>query len=184
MKGGGVGQSREAAGMTEGERERWSRPRAGVYKVNVDAGLIAGKGVGWGMVCRGSSGAITWAATIQDEGELEPKTAEALAIYHGVQEARRRGEKEVIIESDCLNVVEELNARKQGRSSIHLIYNDILSICNSFESCLVVFVSRKLNSVAHALAHHSPWLLGRREWTIDVPPYIRALAECDLSLMN
>ncbi|XP_074318527.1 uncharacterized protein LOC141655341 [Silene latifolia] len=35
---------------------RWSRPRRGVKKINVDAGIKSGIGSSWGAVCRGEDG--------------------------------------------------------------------------------------------------------------------------------
>ncbi|XP_074315550.1 uncharacterized protein LOC141651750 [Silene latifolia] len=122
LRGGGQ-MGTDGGGSAAGLEEKWARPREGICKVNVDAGFIKGKGVGWGLVCRGISGMIDWAITIQEQGEIEPKVAEAITVYHGICEARRIGVKDVIIESDCLNVC------------------------------------RKLNSVAHALTHYSPWHL-------------------------
>ncbi|XP_074305401.1 uncharacterized protein LOC141640529 [Silene latifolia] len=160
--------------------EQWVRPPDGVHKVNVDAGFVKGEGVGWGAMCRSWSGTIEWAVKEQDKGDVEPKVAEALTIFHGLSAARRMGVKDLIVESDCLNVVEDLKKRRLGRGDIFLIYNDIFSLCSFFYSCSFVFASRNLNSVAHALVHFCPWSVGRRMWLHDVPCYITALAEADL----
>ncbi|XP_074293297.1 uncharacterized protein LOC141620280 [Silene latifolia] len=187
-RGGGRTRGSEsvAEGCTEGDSTAelgWEAPRAGVAKINVDAGLIAGLGVGWGLVCRNSQGSVEWCVASQTSVDMEPKFAEAMAILHGAQEARRAGIKHVIFESDCLSVVEDLRLKKHGRSDIHLVYLDILSTCLFFDSFSFSFVRRKLNAVAHSLTHLYPWFEGRRAWSDDFPPDVVNLVQKELIVM-
>ncbi|KAH9602070.1 hypothetical protein KSS87_007008 [Heliosperma pusillum] len=83
---------------------------------------------------------------------MEPKEAEAMAVLVGLEEARSRGSRHVSIESDCLTVIMDLKNDMNGRSDIHLIYNDIYELYSHFDSC----IRRNYNNVAHELAHLSP----------------------------
>ncbi|XP_074267203.1 uncharacterized protein LOC141590513 [Silene latifolia] len=112
--------------------------------------------------------------------EAEAKMAEAEAILVGIKEARRTGCSRIIVEGDCLSVIEELRSRKRGRQDVFLVYDDIFLLCNSFESVVFSFVRRDYNRVAHALAHVNPWSLDRREWSNALPPYIDNIACRDL----
>ncbi|XP_074300157.1 uncharacterized protein LOC141631377 [Silene latifolia] len=162
--GVGIENRVDEVGEGGGRRQQWEKPMYGVLKVNVDAGLMRGKGVGWGVVCRNSYGQITCCTAIQEKEERSPKYAEAMAVFHGVQEARSMGARNIIIESDCLEVVENLKMGNEGRSDIHLVYLDIFSICSFFDSVVFSFTRRYFNMVAHSVAHYYPWSLGRRVW--------------------
>ncbi|XP_074306450.1 uncharacterized protein LOC141641697 [Silene latifolia] len=152
--------------------ERWERPREGWCKVNVDAGILCGQGSGMGVVCRDAGGCVKWSVALQQLTEREPKILEAEAVLLGLSEARRHGIARVVIESDCLNVIQDLKKRSTGRSDIFLIYDDIYELCLSFESVEFLFARRQFNRVAHELAHMWPWQLGRRIWYEDLAEFV------------
>ncbi|KAL9238982.1 hypothetical protein vseg_013344 [Gypsophila vaccaria] len=105
---GSVGRLTEAR-TTEGTvKSGWVCPKEGVVKINIDARVIEGIGTGLGVVCRDSGGSVCWGVTEQDHASLKPREAKAAAVLTGVREALRRGCKNVVIESDCLEVVEAL----------------------------------------------------------------------------
>ncbi|XP_074318904.1 uncharacterized protein LOC141655739 [Silene latifolia] len=166
---GSKGGLRELLGEEEGG---WMKPKNGVLKINVDAGVISGVGTGLGVICRDGEGHMAWALTEQEAVERDPTEAEALAILVGVREAKRRGLRCIEVEGDCLTVIQDLQKRRQGRSNIFMIYDDIFDVCISFESCVFSFTRRNFNSVAHSLAHIEPWLNGCRRWDEDVPQNI------------
>ncbi|XP_074306503.1 uncharacterized protein LOC141641753 [Silene latifolia] len=176
-----------AAGESEGHSEAgdgWVRPRVGEFKINVDAGVISGVGTGWGAVCHDEGGGVVWAVTEQEVEERDPTVAEALAVLVGVQEAKRRGMTRIVVEGDCLSVITDLQKRKQGRSDIFFIYDEIFNVCSSFENCVFSFTRRNFNSVAHTLAHIDPWLVGCRRWDEDVPHNVAVCIANDLLSMK
>ncbi|XP_074271509.1 uncharacterized protein LOC141595440 [Silene latifolia] len=162
----------------------WARPREGVVKINLDAGVMEGVGTGLGLICRNASGSIEWCVTIQKEVEMVPELAEAWAVLEGLKEARRSGYTKVEVESDCRGVVADLKARRSGRSELALIYADIFSLCNLFDVFSFSFVSRNYNTVAQGLAHAVPWTVGRRSWVSDFPNWILCKVNGDLINMN
>ncbi|XP_074265208.1 uncharacterized protein LOC141587632 [Silene latifolia] len=131
---------------------RWLKPEVRWVKLNVDAGVKEGWGMGIGAVCRDSEGVVLWGMTEYRRETLESIMAEAEAVLAGIKEARRRGCLCLVVESDCKVLIDALKL-KTKRSNFHLLLDDIYSICNDFESVLWSFVSRKHNSVAHELAH-------------------------------
>ncbi|XP_074265894.1 uncharacterized protein LOC141588346 [Silene latifolia] len=159
---------------------RWSRPSGGVWKINVDAGVKEGMGVGLGAVCRDGDGRVAWAVSVQAEGICCVQMAEAEAILLGLKEARRVGMRSVIVESDCLNVVADLKERKKGRSNIFLIYKEILSLVPFFDSVIFNYTRRDCNKLAHLVAHATPWTIGRRFWLDVLPLSFVNVAEHDL----
>ncbi|XP_074310501.1 uncharacterized protein LOC141646528 [Silene latifolia] len=161
---GGEGRLEEGVGV-RGVAEGgggWRRPGDGVVKVNVDAAVVEGVGIGLGAVCRNDRGEVEWCSVEQGSVAMEPEEAEAAAILYGLKEARRMNNRKVILEGDCSNVIHDLQLKWKGRSSIFLIYNDIYVLCNSFDFVSFKWSRRSFNKVAHKLAHLRPWTIGSR----------------------
>ncbi|XP_074313724.1 uncharacterized protein LOC141648916 [Silene latifolia] len=159
---------------------RWGKPSEGLWKVNVDAGVKEGMGVGLGAVCRDGDGRVAWAVAVQTAGTCCVQMAEAEAILLGLKEARCVGMRSVVIESDCLNVVNALKERKRGRSDIFLIYDEILMLVPLFDTVIFSYTRRDCNKLAHLVAHATPWTIGRRFWLDVLPPSLVGVAEQDL----
>ncbi|XP_074289523.1 uncharacterized protein LOC141614678 [Silene latifolia] len=159
---------------------RWGRPSDGMWKINVDAGVKEGMGVGLRAVCRDGDGRVAWAVAVQAAGTCCVQMAEAEAILLGLKEARRVGMRSVIIERDCLNVVAALKKRTKGRSDIFLIYDEILSLIPFFDSISFNYTRRDCNKLAYLVAHAIPWTIGRRFWLDDLPMSFVNVAEQNL----
>ncbi|XP_074318719.1 uncharacterized protein LOC141655543 [Silene latifolia] len=165
-------------------RKGCAAPPVGYVKINVDAGVKERAGVGLGVMCRDGKGHVMWGASIVLEQLWESHIAEAVAVLDGVNEARRRGHEKIIVESDCLQVVEALRKSLTGRSIFALVLEDILSLCNSFSSIIWSHTSRINNGVAHALAHPFPRVVGRFLWSEALPLIANDAVVSDLSLMQ
>ncbi|XP_074266477.1 uncharacterized protein LOC141589750 [Silene latifolia] len=157
----------------------WARPSDGMWKINVDAGVKEGMGVGLGAVCRDGDGRVVWVVS-KSSGICCVKSAEAEAILLGLKEAQSVGMRSIIIESDCLNVVDDLKGRKKGRGDIFLIYDEIFSLVPFFDSVIFIYTRRVCNKLAHLVAHATPWTIGRRFWTDRLPQPFVIAAEQDL----
>ncbi|XP_074288863.1 uncharacterized protein LOC141614010 [Silene latifolia] len=162
-------------------RQGWTKPSQGGVKINVDAFVKEGIGVGLGTVCRDAEGTVRWMVVEQQRrGVREPREEEAEAMLMGLKEAAKRGYRDVTMESDCQVLIKALKDRVDGRSNFHLILEDIFYVCNSFSNILWSFVGRESNSVAHELARLAPWRIGRREWSNDFPLNIALAVSNDL----
>ncbi|XP_074282845.1 uncharacterized protein LOC141607393 [Silene latifolia] len=155
----------------------------GYVKINVDAGVKEGEGVSSGVVCRDDRGEVLWGMTVVRNAEWDPRFAEAAAVYDGLQEAQLRGHRDVVMESDCIQVIEALQAQRNGRSLFLLLIEDILLLSNSFNSVIWSHTGRINNSVAHALAHIFPRVVGKTVCSILLPPVANSAAAYDLSLI-
>ncbi|XP_074293887.1 uncharacterized protein LOC141621071 [Silene latifolia] len=174
MEGGGFGGDGQGNGRLGRERgvarEVWVIPPPEFVKVNVDAGLTDGEGMSVGVVCRDERGAVLWGVSLVQEQQWDSQMAEAVAILEGINEAARRGHSKIVMESDCLPVIERLKKKDTGRSMFSLVLQDILFLCNSFSSVVWSYTSRENNSVAHYLAHPLPRVVGRFVWSDVLPP--------------
>ncbi|XP_074301330.1 uncharacterized protein LOC141632710 [Silene latifolia] len=176
VEGDRVAQSkREGRLAEEGQNEHgrgWMAPGEGWVKLNVDAGVQEGVGVGIGGVCRDSAGKVLWSMAARRLEVWEAHIAEAVAVLEGLEEAAKAGHDAVIVESDCSQVIDGLKSRKKGRSVFALVLDDILRLCTSFGSVVFSYVSRKNNEVAHALAHALPVVSGRTVWLEKLPEVV------------
>ncbi|XP_074271158.1 uncharacterized protein LOC141595084 [Silene latifolia] len=136
--------------------DRWLRPQSGWLKINVDASVREGIGVGVGAVCINEEGRVMWGVTEQMSEMMEPSKAEAFAILVELKEAARYGVQQVIIESDCSMVIDALKLKRSGRSAIYFLFDEIHKISSVFRSCIWSCVRRGCNKVAHELARASP----------------------------
>ncbi|XP_074278012.1 uncharacterized protein LOC141601617 [Silene latifolia] len=166
------------------EGESWLPPTAGRVKINGDAASKEEVGVGVGIVCRDEKGECLWGVSNRRNVVWEPRLAEAVAVLEGLQEAKRRNHRHIVMESDCLQLIEDIRSSKEGRNDYFLVIDDIRFLCNDFDSIAWTFVRRTGNYVAHFLAHYEPNVLGRRDRTSGLPPSAAAVMYADFRSMN
>jgi hypothetical protein len=68
------------------------------------------------------------------QGITSPEFAEALALRHAVTLALDEGFHKVLVQSDCLSVIKNVNASERNRSGTEPIVADIKSLSTSFET--------------------------------------------------
>ncbi|XP_074271816.1 uncharacterized protein LOC141595750 [Silene latifolia] len=178
-RGRGKGEGGEA-----NSGEGWTVAKDGYVKLNVDAGVKEGEGVGTEAVCRDGRGDVMWGLSVIRDDSWEVDEAEAMAVFDGLEEAARNGVTKVEVESDSLIVVEALRSRKQGRSVFFNIIEDIVVLVSHFQSVRWSHTSRLNNCVAHALAHLVPRVVGRHVWSSVLPTTANAAVLFDQSLIK
>ncbi|XP_074310884.1 uncharacterized protein LOC141646816 [Silene latifolia] len=190
MKGSGMMWISQMAGGNEGlmmvggsnNSEGWKAAGDGYVKLNMDARMKDGEGVGMGIVCRDGRGEVLWGLSIVGDECWEVHVAEAVAVFDGLEEAASRGVLNVEVESDSLIVIEALWTRKQGRSIFSQIIEDIVNLSSKFQSVRWLHTSRLNNCVAHALAHLVSRVSGRFVWSYGLPPSANAAVLAGFSL--
>ncbi|XP_074313884.1 uncharacterized protein LOC141649084 [Silene latifolia] len=81
---------------------------------------------------RDDKGEVLWGWEERRQAEFEVRIAEAEAILHGLRIARRMKHRYICMEGDCMEVIEALQSRKEGRTDFHLVNKEILLLANSF----------------------------------------------------
>ncbi|XP_074313418.1 uncharacterized protein LOC141648589 [Silene latifolia] len=140
-------------GTRSGEVRGWQKPRHGLVKINVDAGVKEGDGMGIGVVCRDEHGAVKWGWAERRREEFTARVAEAEAVLVGLQLAKRMKARDICLEGDCKELIEALQHGCTGRSDFHVVIEEINLFCRNFNSVIWSFSSRKFNLLAHELAH-------------------------------
>jgi ribonuclease HI len=138
---------------------KWSPPPAGMVLVNVDAAIFsASRRMGLGVVIRDHNGVCLTACSEYHEEVTSPEIAEALALRRAINLAKDEGFTKIIINLDCLSVVNRVNAVEDDRSLCGPVIYDIRKLMPSFTSCSIKHVVRGLNVAAHTLAKLSETL--------------------------
>ncbi|XP_074298748.1 uncharacterized protein LOC141629676 [Silene latifolia] len=156
MMAGGTSRRRTTRDGSEDGEEGWRAAKYGFVKINVDAGVKGGEGVRTGAVCRDVRGEVLWGLSIGRALSWKVHVAEAVAVLDGLEEGVARGIQKVELESDCLQVIDAIKGKKQGRSMFLLVIEDIMEISYKFQSIILSYTHHDNNCVAHELAHCIP----------------------------
>lgn len=88
-------------------RRGWKKPPEGILMVNIDAAFDDGCGSS-GVVIRDSGGGFIAAANNYFPLVLDAQMAETYALREGLRLAQQLGCSTVIVQSDCLEVVQTI----------------------------------------------------------------------------
>ena len=158
----------------------WRPPDPDFVKINTDAAVNSECGkAGAGGVAR-SDTSLLGAWCKPHDGVSDPLIAEAEALRDGVIFAKLRGFSRVIMETDCLEVVNLWNSRRNSRAVVAPILLDIGELAFSFHSFSIQHVNRSSNLPAHLSAKRACSLMVTESWVESEPPFLVAslLADC------
>jgi hypothetical protein len=132
---------------------KWKKPKHGEIKGNCDANLSVEGVWGVGAIFRDYEGQILASATWLLPGISDPKTAEACALYLLTNLAADCCFTSVVLESDCINIIKEVNeSQSHRRTYANNLLRSVNRLRSRFKSCSFVHTSRRANRVAHSLA--------------------------------
>lgn len=164
-------------------REGWKPPPQGYFKLNTDAATSTGSdAIGIGAVLRDSEGRMKWAMAHRLCGYKSPLIAEALAMRAGVSAVADMGLQNVIMETDCLQVVQAMaNESEPFLSEVQGIIHDCLMTGLAIQGRMVRHTRREGNRVAHELAKYSLAQGGELSWFDGFPRQIVDIARIELA---
>ena len=90
------------------------------------------------------------------------------------------GNRDVIIQSDCQQVISLTNNQKTQVNEIGLIVEEIRHYNEMFQSCSVSHIRRESNIPAHYLAKFSSKFDTFKVWNCYGPPWLNSLIEANL----
>ncbi|XP_058732761.1 uncharacterized protein LOC131604333 [Vicia villosa] len=137
------------------------------HAVQVDAGVFPSGNTTFGCVVKNPEGDVIMAACKREELNVEPAIAEALAIRWCLKMAAKLKLERILVQSDCLNIVECINGVSKLVVADH-IAADCRDLFKCFSLASVMFIPRVRNVEAHRLVKfgHS---IGSRTWLDGVP---------------
>ncbi|KAK0587571.1 hypothetical protein LWI29_025050 [Acer saccharum] len=163
------------------EGERWWPPGYGELKVNCNAALDKGKRrIGFGSVIRNSEGRVLACCAQACDANFDMETTKAIAVYKALKFCSDCGWSSCIVESDSVNVFNNIVKEGPLDSRYGSVLNSINLLISNRGKVLFNYVSAKANRVAGALAIEA---LGNSEdvfWKDDAPMCIKRLLEEDL----
>ncbi|CAN0876047.1 hypothetical protein LINGRAHAP2_LOCUS11081 [Linum grandiflorum] len=122
-----------------------------------------------GVVVRDDAGTFKLASVHKTPGEWQPDLAEAITIEFRLQTAKQHQFCDIIIESDCLDIVQQVQEMGEDLSEIRVICRSIRRLLDEFDSAQIQHCSREDNKTAHIMAHSEARWNYRVEW-VDRPP--------------
>jgi ribonuclease HI len=151
----------------------WRPPDDDLVKINTDGGLsTAVRKGGAGGIARSRTGYLgAWSKPY--EGITDPLIAETLALRDGVIFARLRGYPKVVMETDCLEVVCLWNNRRDNRSVVAPILQEVGELVEYFSFFSIQFVPRSANNSAHLCAKLACTLMVTSSWLDCIPDFLK-----------
>ncbi|XP_048499407.1 putative ribonuclease H protein At1g65750 isoform X2 [Beta vulgaris subsp. vulgaris] len=161
----------------------WVAPPLGVIKLNVDASLAVDGWVGLSTVARTSSGGVLFAATRRVRAHWTAAIAEAKAIDMALRLGKRFGLQDIVVESDCQDVIHRLSQHAIFLADLDVVLSNILASCVCFNSVVWSHVKRDGNFVAHHLARINPFGI-EQIWENHYPPEVAPYVLMDVLSLN
>ncbi|CAI9760756.1 unnamed protein product [Fraxinus pennsylvanica] len=152
----------------------WKAPPTNFLKLNVDGATFCHlHKAGISVVLRDQAGKVLMTASKRDWEVADPEMIEFLAVLRGLQLIMPMGISHLVIESDCLLVVSQLNdVESITTSPWGSIIADIRRLLFSFMDVTICHVSRLGNGVAHELARHAWEVESIQMWWEGFPDFI------------
>jgi len=135
------------------ERQGWHKPSEKFVKVNIDASFDEGTGSGSTVVIirYWTGGAIAASHTFLLY-LVDAPMAKAFALKEGLLLAQHAGCNRLIVQSDCMEVVEIMANGGFSTNSATDVYDECNIVWSGFEMISIEHCSREANKTAHELA--------------------------------
>ena len=151
----------------------WKAPRVGWLEVNWDAAVDdPGGRSGMGVVIRDSTGTIKAATCVMKQAGLNPAAAEALALMEAFRLCRELGFQQVMFAGDAKGIIDAVLSEEIDRGWLGHMIADLKQESRGFENCMLSYVKRENNSVAHLLARSAVKLGLNNTWRLMPPDCI------------
>lgn len=135
---------------------------------------------GIGLVARSHTGHMILAKTRCFSEVMNPSLAEAIAVNEALSWAKELSGNTIIIESDCLVVVQLIRSATPMRSRLGKVIVECRSLVRELNNVKLYFIKRSANMSAHELAKVS-YIYSDREFVWrSVPANVKHCISNDL----
>jgi hypothetical protein len=163
----------------------WVAPPVGCLKLNIDGAFVAQTGAaGAGMVLRRSDGTIVLAACRELRLCSSAFEAELLACLEGVQLALNYSVEQVLVESDCLELVKVANEQLRCGSSCGHLVEDLRLRLSDVRFLSFIKIPRTCNAIGHELAKIGMVESRTQVWLGSVPESLKDQTEKDCNSIS
>jgi ribonuclease HI len=164
-------------------RHGWIKPPEDRVKVNVDASFDVNMGSGASSaIIRDHLGTVISCGHWKINSVEDAATAEACALRHGLLLAGEVGCSNLLVESDCSEVVEVMQNGGNSLGAAAAIYEECTFLCRGFSRVSFAHCPREANRAAHELSKFNE--VDHVVWHGDPPSYLRAVIANDITLIS
>lgn len=149
---------------------KWQAPSLNIVKVNTDAALFDNPSIfSYAQVIRDHNGRLVEAMLRCNLGTVSPELAEAMGIRKALSWVKNAGRNDVVVESDCLALVQWIRSAYISISYLGRVVEDCkrLLVGLQNQNVMLRFVKRFMNSVTHYLARYS-FFLANCTWRMSI----------------
>uniref|UniRef100_A0ACD6ATS5 Uncharacterized protein n=1 Tax=Avena sativa TaxID=4498 RepID=A0ACD6ATS5_AVESA len=136
---------------------------------------------GIGAVIRDDRGRFIAACNDPVHYAIDANTLEAMAVRRGLALANEVGCPKIIVQSDCLQVIETLQSGCFSSMAAAALFEDIIVQASTSSKCDFSFCNREANSVVDCLARETGTL--PLVWVDEPPDFITALLIDDVTII-
>lgn len=122
----------------------WRPLGEGLLKLNLDGALFFNQQKARiGAILRDSIGNIIMTTSLLENVVVNPKTIKTVAILRGLQLCFHQDIPKIIVKSDCLVVIKELQQLEESFSILGNLIFDIKELVCTFLECKLLFSTRQ-----------------------------------------
>jgi ribonuclease HI len=166
-------------------RQGWRKPLENVVMLNVDASFDEDMGCGSiGAIISDSLGAMVVASNNFISHVVDAPMAEAYALKEGLMLAQHVGCNRVIVQSDCMEVVDIMGDGGFTTNSAAAIYDECTTIWLGFQEISIEHCERETNQVTHELVKRAMISKNYCIWDDDPPSFIVDLLSNDVTILD
>jgi ribonuclease HI len=108
--------------LVQKRKDQWLPPPSGTLKFNVDGAVAKSQNTGaFSVVCRNEHGGFVGCSSVRVVGITDPTVLEAMACVEALCLATDLQATKLLIVSDCLTVVKEIQNKASGGPDCMLI---------------------------------------------------------------
>jgi ribonuclease HI len=162
-------------------RHGWVRPKEDYVKLNVDASFDADSGFGAaGVIIRDEHGLFVAGSNCIIPFVDSVATAEAMALRDGLTKAESMGCSRLVVNSDCIEVIQIMKNGGYTQGPAAAIYDDCVYLCREFVDVIFEHCPREANNAAHVLAREA--VVNPHVWVDDPPDFLVDVIANDVSV--
>lgn len=135
---------------------------------------------GYGAVARDHNGTFLEAKAAGFVGSITAEMAEALGFKEALSWVKTKQWREVILETDCIRVVQAMRSPIVLASTFGLVIEDCKKLVHDIANAEYYFVKRSANRVAHCLARQSCFMSGCIFTSSNASPEVLSLCNSDV----
>ncbi|XP_024178154.1 uncharacterized protein LOC112184104 [Rosa chinensis] len=159
---------------------KWCKHSFGFIKLNVDAAFNMDTGLaGLGGIFLDHEGSVVGGFRHTLEVANSPRHAELLALIHGVQLALDHHLTPLVVESDCMDLVQAIPGSSLDHSDLGFLLSDLRALLIAALGARVGYGKRTTNLVAHSLAQEAKDGQFSVNFFTNCPPSVEAFVFSD-----